>query len=175
MTGEPEPDKAGRDVADIFRPLPEEREHEASSSPLLVGPALVLLGIVGFLFPIFGEATFLIAILLLALGPAVLSLGWRPGGNAARAATVTAATAALLTSAAAGLGLLANPCAYDPISTALTSATMTVVTFVLAVLLGRSLASRGLAVAAVLGAGTAAFGGFFATAYIVLPKVFVLC
>lgn len=159
----------------MLRERPEDASSDGSATALIVGPVLVVLGLAAFLVPVFGAATFLVGIILLALAPGVLAIGWPPGSTAGRGRTVAAVTGAVLTLAVAGAGLLANPCASDPLVVALTGGVMALLTYVLALVFARAFAGNGRVVVPILAAGVLAFLGFLATAYEVLSKVFLLC
>src|SRR4029079_15661806 len=97
-----------------------------------------------------GGLAILLAIGLLSMAPAVLSLSWLPGGEPRRARTATAITAALVGLAIGWVGLQANPCAADPNVTGLIGAAMGVGTVLIATSIGRALAARGRMAAALL-------------------------
>jgi hypothetical protein len=163
------------DVAEVFRERREEPRRDGNATPLVVGPVLVVLGLAGFLVPVFGAATFLAGLALLALAPGVLAVGWPPGASGGRGRTVAALSAAIVTLAVAGAGLLANPCANDPPIVALTGGVMALTTFGIALAVGRAFAGDRRVVAPILAGGVVAFLGFAATAYEVLSKVFLVC
>jgi hypothetical protein len=174
-----EPARARPDIGDIFQPLPQEpqldRPNAVAARAAVVAPALVLLGCASVFLPVSGSSAILLALAVLALAPAALSLSWLPGGEPRRARTATAITAALVGLAIGWLGLQANPCAADPIVTGLIGAGMGVGTVLIATSIGRALAMGGRMIVAVLVAGVVALLGFFLTAGFVLPAVFVLC
>jgi len=173
------PGRARPDVAEVFQPRPEEQELDRGNAiaarAAVAAPAIVVIGCASVFVPILGAWTILVAIALLGLAPAVLSLAWLPRGDPRRARTSTAITTALVGLAIGWLGLLANPCAADPNVVGLIGAGMGVGTVLLATAFGRAFAAGGRVVVALVAGGVVGIAGFFLTAGFVLPAVFVLC
>ena len=174
-------DRPGRtrpDVAQIFRSRPDERALDnrvrIASAAVAIAPLLVVAAAVSVFIPL-GQLEILVAVGFLALAPAVLSLAWLPGGSPARARSSAAITATLVGAAVGWLGFQANPCVAEPAGVGLVAVLMAVGTFLVALAIGRKLAIDRHVVAALLTTGIVAFLGFLATAFTILPMVFVLC
>ena len=168
----------GRDIAEILRPRPEEqaldRQGDIAAVAVLVAPALIA-GAAGSVFLPLRQYEILLAILLLGLAPAALSLAWLPGGSRAHARSATLITSAMAGLAVGAVGLKANPCVADPTTVGIIGAALAITTVLTATAVGRMLAMPGRVVVAFLAAGVMGIAGFIATASVVLPKVFVLC
>ena len=151
-----------------------ERHRGTAGAALILGPALTVAAFVSVFLPL-RQFEILIAIVLLALSPAVLSLAWLPAGSPSRARSVAAVTAAMVGAAIGWVGFHANPCAADPTTVGVTAIVLSVGTFLIAIATGRYLAGRGRVVPTILAAGVVGFVGYLVTGAFVLPQVFVLC
>jgi hypothetical protein len=159
-------------------PHPAERatDHQKNiaAGAVLAGPALIVAAAASIFLPL-GQYEILLAILLLGQGPAALSLAWLPGGSRGRARSATVITAAMAGLAVGLVGLQANPCVADPTTVGIMGAVMAIATVLVATAVGRMLALEGRVVAPFLAAGVVGIAGFIGTAFVVLPKVLVLC
>ena len=151
-----------------------ERHRGLAAAALILGPALTVAAFVSVFLPL-RQFEILVAIVLLALSPAALSLAWLPAGSPSRARSVALVTAAMVGGAIGWVGFHANPCAADPTTVGVTAIVLSVATFLIAIASGRYLAVRGRVVPTILAAGVIAFVGYVVTGAIVLPQVFVLC
>ncbi len=165
------------DVAEILRSRPEEKSERANgiaAAAPVVAPALVVGAVAVWFIPALDRYAPVTALGLLTLAPVVLSLAWRPG-SAGRARTATATTAIILALAAGALGLGANPCVADPITTGIVSALLFTGTLIAAVAIGRQLALEDRLIAPAVAAGLVGLLGFYAALVLVGQSVFVLC
>lgn len=163
---------------EIPRPHPAERatdrQKSTAAGAVLAGPALIVAAVVSIFLPL-GQYELLLAILLLGQAPAALSLAWLPGGSRGRARSATVITTTMAGLAVGFLGLQANPCVADPTTVGIVGAAMAIATVLAATAVGRFLAMEGRVVAPFLAAGVVGIAGFIGAAFVVLPKVLVLC
>ena len=162
----------------MLRPRPDEaaldRGAGIASIAVLLGPALVVAAGASACLPL-GQLEILVAVALLALAAAVISLAWLPGGSRRRARSATAIAGTLVGAEFGWVGFQANPCVADQAAVGVLAMALSVGTFLVAVAIGRRLAIERHVVAALLSTGIAAFVGFLLTAFTILPMVFVLC
>jgi hypothetical protein len=151
-----------------------ERQRDIATAAVLIGPGLVVAAAASVFLPL-GQYEILLAILLLGLAPAAVSLAWLPTGTRGRARSATAITTILAGFAVGWAGLQANPCVADPATVGIMGAVLAIATVLVATAIGRMLAMPGRVVTPFLAAGVVGIAGFIGTAFVVLPKVFVLC
>ena len=140
----------------------------------MAGPALIVAAAASIFLPL-GQYEILLAILLLGQAPAAVSLAWLPGGSRGRARSATVITTTMAALAVGIVGLQANACVADPTTVGVVGAGMAIATVLVATAVGRVLAMQGRVVATFLAAGVVGIIGFVWTAFVVLPKVLVLC